>query len=134
MKKRKARIGLIAIVMLMLAIVLLLISLFWLTAFGPWSKNPSDTPTQVNEKEETPISSAPIDNITIEEAILELKKAGCTVTTYEKTIYLRDAKRLNYYEFREKAIINGLVIILPNESGDYQLLVTDNVNEWVYRP
>ena len=130
---RSGGIGASGIIIVMACIFVFFGSLFYLTLNGPWGSNslfPMYPVENTNyEKSTEPVNYQP----NLEEMINELKKEGCTITSLNKQIDISDAVRLQYDEFKEKAIKHGLVLIIQEINGNESLLVSDN-GKWLWTP
>jgi len=131
---RKARIGVTGMLLVMLCIIVFVGSLFYLALNGPWGSN---TLFPIQFTSNTVLHSSPeLDSnpINLDEAIKQLKKEGCIIASYSKNIDLSDAVRLQYHVFKERAVENGLVLVMPDELGDIILVVRDKKGQWVWGP
>ena len=129
--RRNARIGVSGVVIVLFCIVAFVGSLFYLTFNGPWGSN-TLFPIQQTSYSDLPISTEKNDNqITIDDAIKDLKKEKCTIVYYNNTD-LSLATRLQYTEFKEKAVKKGLIFIVPNEIDDVILMVRDKQGQWIW--
>jgi len=130
---RKARIGVSGIIIVMLCIVIFVGSLFYLSFKGPWVSN-TLFPIQFTSNTDLPITPELESNqINLDEALKELKKEGCIITSYKK-IDLSNTERLQYPEFKEKAVENGVVLVTPDELGDIILVIRNKKGQWAWSP
>ena len=120
--ERPARLGVLVTIILMLSITLFMGSVFWLTTHGPWETNSNLEllKTDTNQKADDTRKSPPT---TIEDALTDLRKSGCTITNYKKRINWEKVKMLDYETFKEQALINKVVMITTNELGNLRLLI-----------
>jgi hypothetical protein len=131
---RKAKVGVLVVVILMFSIVLFVGSLFWLVVYGPWNENQgSNQVFTSNVKDETTI----MDNYepkSIEEALIDLREANCRV--YSRQVDQRDRRMVYvcYNDFREYAIMNSIVTLSKSISGRSILLVVERDIIWVWTP
>ena len=131
--RSKGRIGVSGIILVMVCICVFVGSLFYLTLNGPWRSNTLFPMYPVGNTNYD--KSTELDNYqpNLDEVITELKKEGCIITSYNKQIDLSGAVRLQYHEFKEKAVKHGLVFIISDKNGDASLLVSDKV-KWLWTP
>ena len=136
---RKAGTGVIAALVLMFSITLFVGSIFYLAYYNPLTFNmgqPSKT-TTINNKEETPepviIENTTHKNVTLEEAISELKHGGCKVVSVKAPVYLGNPQYLSYNDFKLKALEAKVVIMSPSDSGIFLLVQKEDI-QWVWIP
>lgn len=131
---RKAKVGILVVVILMFSIVIFVSSLFWLVVYGPWNENRSfnqlsstniDIKTNVFDKYEPK---------SIEEALIDLRKENCRV--YSRQVAQRDRKMVYvcYNGFKEEALKNSIVTLSKGISGRSILLVVERDIIWAWTP
>ena len=114
-------------------------SLLWLTINGPWNRKIGQSPLFTPAKSPTTTIGSPEANPTEKEpsfitAINTLKNEGCHVTQYDKYIDITGIPRLNFPEFKEKALKNGIVLIVPNDMGESILLIIEKKSDYIWQP
>ena len=118
---RSGKIGSISMVILMFSIVLFIGSLFWLYINGPWNgaegKFFQQITNNASQEQVTKNSIGQNENISMNDAILDLQLSGITIINYNNTITLKKPRYCEYSSFKILAIERSLVIIINNEGG-----------------
>ena len=134
---RRGRVGILATLVLMLSIVLFIGSLFWLTTNGPWGGGSlfgddlfkHASMSSEKEPENQRISDT---RMNITEAIEDLTNSGCVLTEYTKSYSEAETIKLDYQQFKNKAIDRKIVFTAKNTLETTILLVVKNghIYEW----
>jgi hypothetical protein len=129
---RKAKVGISVSILLMFCIVMFIGSLFYLTIDGPWNLG--------NEIEHIPptlpieYTSDPEDEPdSVENALLDLCDAGCTIVSSSINFNEYDVKSSSFHEFKDKVLKNRIVI-LAEIKDETLLLVLQNGQLWYWKP
>lgn len=129
---RKAKVGISVSVLLMFCIVMFIGSLFYLTLNGPWNME--------NENEQIP-PSLPIEYASdpedepdsIENALLNLCNAGCTVVSSSIDFNEYDMKSLSFHDFKD-IVLKNQIVILAEIDDETLLLVFKSGHLWYWKP
>ncbi|MCW4012101.1 MAG: hypothetical protein NWF07_03815 [Candidatus Bathyarchaeota archaeon] len=137
---RSGRVGVLATLVLLLSIVLFVGCLFWLTVNGPWGGGslfgddlfkPASMSTAPPEEISLNASAETVWNIT--KAIEDLEANGCVFTEYSEEYSGDQTEKLDYAEFRAKAIDRKIVFTAETPESPI-LLVNVNGNLYEWRP
>ena len=139
LNKRMAKMGTIVAVILLFSIVMFMSSLFWLTINGPWNGELGQTQLFTPAKSPPLSIDSTISNITETDpslivAITILKKEGCYLAPYDKYVNVNDAECLKFTEFKEKALKKGVILIIPDDTGEVNLLILDKNAKYIWKP
>ena len=143
---RSGRVGILATLVLMISIVLFIGCLFWLVTNGPWGggggslfgddlfKPASIKNTKTPLVVTTENTSEPEHELNFTEAEKDLTESGCILTEFTGTYSSIDTIRLDYQQFKEKAIERKIVFTAEISPDVPVLLVTKDGNTYEWSP
>ena len=94
--------------------------------------SPSDTSRNTGNEPSSEVHEA-IESMSLEDAIKDLKWAGCRIISLKTKAYLDKPNYVSFNDFKSKALESKIVFTSPSESGTFLLVQINNI-QWVWTP
>jgi len=129
----KARIANVTtVVMIITSLIICLGSVYWFVVFNNESQTKNITnKTQTNTENEIifPLST---EEPNVTDALQELRHEDCKIIKLDSPLYLDNSHYVSYNEFRSMALEKKLIILSPNESNFFMVVLIEDVQYiWV---
>jgi hypothetical protein len=129
--KKRAGNGILTITIL-LSLVLCIGSVYWFVLYNqnrdqPLESKPNNNIESLSEEPEI------VENLSLAEALSDLKRDGCHIVNVKTKVYLDNPQNVSYKEFKSKALESQIVVASPSDSGTFLLVQIKSI-QWVWIP